>query len=72
MLKAFRKEPDMKWKDDIILIVPPRPRVYYKVDQSEDQTLKKRKKHRNNKFKKNKVEECKHGSPELVTLQHFI
>jgi hypothetical protein len=22
--------------------------------------------------KKNKVEECEHGSPEVITLQHFI
>jgi hypothetical protein len=45
----------MKWKDDITPIVPPRPRVYYKVDQNEDQALKKKKKHRKNKSKKNKI-----------------
>jgi hypothetical protein len=42
MLKALKKEPDMKWKDDITLMFPPRPRVCYKVDQSKDQALKKR------------------------------
>jgi hypothetical protein len=62
----------MKWKDDITPIVPLRPRVYYKVDQSEDQNLKKKKKHRNNKSRKNKIEECQQGSPEVITLQHFI
>jgi hypothetical protein len=46
--------------------------VYYKVDQSEDQNLKKKKKHRNNKSRKNKIEECEQGSPEVITLQHFI
>jgi hypothetical protein len=56
MLKALKKESSMKWKDDIMPVIPPRPRVYYKVDQSEDQVLKKKKKHRNNKSKKNKIE----------------
>jgi hypothetical protein len=42
------------------------------VDQSEDQALKKKKKHRNNKSKKNKIEECEQGGPEAITLQHFI
>jgi Retrotransposon gag protein len=28
MLKALKKEPDMKWRDDITPIVPPKPRVY--------------------------------------------
>jgi Retrotransposon gag protein len=56
MLKALKKEPGMKWKDDITPMIPPRPRVYYKVDQSKDQTLKKKKKHKNNKSKKNKIE----------------
>jgi hypothetical protein len=72
MLKALKKESGVKWKDDITPIAPPRPRVYYKVDRSEDQALKKKKKHRNNKSKKNKIEECEHGSPEVITLQHFI
>jgi hypothetical protein len=72
MLKALKKEPGMKWKDDIMPIVPPKPRVYYKVDQSQDQVLKKNKKHRNNKSKKNKIEECEQGSPEVITLHHFI
>jgi hypothetical protein len=36
MLKALKKEPGMKWKDDITPVVPPKPRVYYKVDQSQD------------------------------------
>jgi hypothetical protein len=72
MLKALKKEPDMKWKDDIMPMVPPKPRVYYKVDHSQDQVLKKRKKHRSNKSKKNKIEECEQGSPEVITLQHFI
>jgi hypothetical protein len=40
MLKPLKKEPGLKWRDDITPIVPPRPRVYYKVDQSEDQALK--------------------------------
>jgi hypothetical protein len=60
MLKALKKEPGMKWKDDITPMVPPKPRVYYKVDQSQDQS------------KKNKIEECEQGSPEVITLQHFI
>jgi hypothetical protein len=30
------------------------------------------KKHRNNKSKKNKIEECEQGNPEAITLQHFI
>jgi hypothetical protein len=68
MLKALKKEPSMKWRDDITPIVPPKPRVYYKVDQSEDQALKKKKKHRNNKPRKNKIEECEQGSPEAITL----
>jgi hypothetical protein len=72
MLKALKKEPGMKWRDDITPIVSPKPRVYYKVDQSEDQALKKKKKHRNNKSRKNKIEECEQGSPEVITLQHFI
>jgi hypothetical protein len=72
MLKALKKEPGMKWKDDITPIIPPKPRVYYKVDQSQDQVLKKKKKHRNNKSKKNKVEECEQGRLEVITLQHFI
>jgi hypothetical protein len=42
------------------------------VDQSQDQVLKKRKKHRSNKSKKNRIEECEQGSPEVITLQHFI
>jgi hypothetical protein len=42
------------------------------VDRSEDQALKKKKKHKNNKSKKNKIEECEHDSPEAITLQHFI
>jgi hypothetical protein len=70
MLKALKKKPDMKWKDDITLMFPPRPRVCYKVDQSKDQALKK--KHRNNKSKKNKIEECEQDNPEVITLQHFI
>jgi Retrotransposon gag protein len=72
ILKALKKEPGMKWKDDITPMVPPKPRVYYKVDQSQDQVLKKRKKHRNNKSKKNRIEECEQGSPEVIALQHFI
>jgi hypothetical protein len=72
MLKTLKKEPSMKWKDDIMPIVPPRPRMYYKLDQSQDQVLKKKKKHRNNKSKKDKIEECEPGSPELITIQHFI
>jgi hypothetical protein len=72
MLKALKKELGMKWKDDISPIVPPKPRVYYKVDRSQDQVLKKRKKHRNNKSKKNRMLECEQGSPEVTTLQHFI
>jgi hypothetical protein len=72
MLKALKKEPGMKWKDDIMPIIPPKPRLYYKVDQSQDQVLKKKKKHRNNKSKKNKVEECEQGRLEVITLQHFI
>jgi hypothetical protein len=36
MLKALKKEPDIKWKDDITPIVPPRPIMYYKVEQSQD------------------------------------
>jgi hypothetical protein len=36
MLKALKKESGVKWKDDITPIAPLRPRVYYKVDQSED------------------------------------
>jgi hypothetical protein len=43
MLKTHKKELGMKWKDDITPIIPPRPRVYYKMDQSKDQTLKKKK-----------------------------
>jgi hypothetical protein len=59
MLKDLKKEPGMKWKDDITPIIPPRPIVYYKVDQSQDQVLKKKKKHNiNNKYKKDKIEEC--------------
>jgi hypothetical protein len=72
MLKAVKKEHDMKWKDDITPIVPPRPRVYYKVDQSEDQALRGKKKYKSNKSKKNKIEECEQGSPGVITLQHFI
>jgi hypothetical protein len=72
MLKALKKEPGMKWKDDITPVVPPKPRIYYKVDQSQDQVLKKRKKHRSNKSKNNKIKECEQGSPEVITLQHFI
>jgi hypothetical protein len=72
MLKDLKKESGMKWKDDITSIVPPRPRVYYKVDQSEDETLKKKKKHRNNKSKKNKIEEWKQGNLEVITLKCFI
>jgi hypothetical protein len=53
-------------------VVPPKPRVYYKVDQNQDQVLKKRKKHGSNKSKKNKIEECEQCSPEVITLQHFI
>jgi hypothetical protein len=30
------------------------------------------KKHRNNKSKKNKIEECEQGNSEAITLQHFI
>jgi hypothetical protein len=72
MIKTLKKEPGMKWKDDITPVVPPKPRVYYKVDQSQDQILKKRKKHRSNKSRKNKIKECEQGSPEAITLQHFI
>jgi hypothetical protein len=72
MLKALKKEPGMKWKDDITPIVPPKHRIYYKVDQSQDQVFKKRKKYKNNKSKKNKTEECEQGRPEVITLQHFI
>jgi hypothetical protein len=72
MLKSLKKEPSIKCKDNITSIIPPRLRVYYKVDQSENQTLKKKKKYRNNKSKKNKIEECEQGSPEVITLQHFI
>jgi hypothetical protein len=72
MLKALTKEPGMKWRDDITPIVPPKPRLYYKVDQSEDQTLKEKKKHRNNKSKKSKIKEREQGSPKAITLQHFI
>jgi hypothetical protein len=72
MLKALKKKPGMKWKDDITPVVSPKPRVYYKVDQSQDQVLKKRKKHRSNGSRKNKIEECEQGSPEVITLQHFI
>jgi hypothetical protein len=71
LLKALKKEPDLKWKDDITPVVPLRPKVYYKMDQSKDQTLKK-KKHKNNNTKNNKIEECEHGSPEVIILHHFI
>jgi pullulanase/glycogen debranching enzyme len=72
MLKTLKKEPGMKWRDDNTPIVPPKPKVYYKVDQNEEQALKKNKKHRNNKSRKNKIEECEQDSPEVITLQHFI
>jgi hypothetical protein len=72
ILKALKKESGLKWKDDITPIIPPKPRVYYKVDQSEYQALKKKKKHKNNKSKKNEIEECEQGSPEVITLQHLI
>jgi hypothetical protein len=72
ILKALKKEPDMKWKDDITPVILLRPRVYYKVDQCEDQALRKKKKHRNNKSKKNKIEECEQDSSKVITLQHFI
>jgi hypothetical protein len=72
MLKALKKEPGMKWRDDITPIVPPKPRVYYKVDQSKNQALKKKKKHGSNKSRKNKIEECEQGSLEAITLQQFI
>jgi hypothetical protein len=71
MLKTLKKEHGLKWKDDITPVIPPRPKVYYKVDQSKDQALKK-KKYKNSKTKKNKIEECKQDSPEMITLQHFI
>jgi hypothetical protein len=35
MLKALKKEPSMKWEDDITPMIPPKLRVYYKVDQSQ-------------------------------------
>jgi hypothetical protein len=41
MLKALKKEPHMKWKDDIMPIVPPRPTVYYKVDRAKTNLLRK-------------------------------
>jgi hypothetical protein len=34
ILKALKKEPSLKWKDDITPVVLPRPKVHYKVDQS--------------------------------------
>jgi hypothetical protein len=71
MLKALKKEPSMKWKYDITPMVPPKFRVYYKLDQSQDQVLKNKKKHRNNKSRKNKVEECEQGSPEVITIQQY-
>jgi hypothetical protein len=52
LLKTLKKESDIKWKDNITPVVPPKPKVYYKRDQNKDQDTKRKKKHRNVKAKR--------------------